>query len=473
MRESTLIPRLVLAGTHSGVGKTTLAAGIIAALVRRGLRVQPFKVGPDYIDPTYHTLAAGRSCRNLDAWLIPPERIAELFGRASLDADFALVEGVMGLFDGSGYDDESGSTAEVAKLLRAPVVVVIDAAKIARSAAALACGYCEFDRELNVAGFIVNRAAGERHGRGVASAIERATDKPVFGWLPRDARLMLNERHLGLVPTVEPGRWEQFLAAAADMVERHLDIDRLINLAVAAVPFNPPPQERPRWEIGIDRPRIAVARDAAFQFIYQENLDLLAAAGAEIVFFSPLEDAALPEGTAGIILSGGFPELYAEHLSANAAMREVLVAAHLAGTFFYAECGGLMYLTEAIVDQQGREHAMVGLLPGRSIMGSKLTLGYRQGRAIDDSWLFDRGETVRGHEFHYSTWESPALDQSAAFELLPRDETERPRREGYCRGNLWASYVHLHFWSAPQLASRLVAACRREPAASLGGKDAR
>jgi cobyrinic acid a,c-diamide synthase len=448
--------RLVIAGTRSGVGKTTLTAGIIAALCRRGLSVQPFKVGPDYIDPTYHSLAAGRPCRNLDTWMLPAERVRSLFARAADDADVAIVEGVMGLYDGADYDGESGSTAEVAKLLGAPVLLVMDAAKMARSAAAAALGFQRFDDHLPLAGFTVNRVGSEGHGRGVASAITRATGLPVLGWLPREEALHVPERHLGLVPTAEPGRWEEFVGAAADAVERHLDLDRLLAIAGAAPPLRAtadvvcPPFE--------DRPIIAVARDEAFQFTYEDNLDLLRAAGANIAFFSPLRDAAPPPRTGAVILSGGFPEVYAERLAANRTLHAALRVAHRQGMPIYAECGGLMYLTRAIIDGDRRHHDMAGLLPGHSVMSSRLTLGYRLARVAGDSWLLPEGESVRGHEFHYSVWEDRPADLPPAWLLLPRSGEGEPRPEGARLGSLWASYVHLHFAAWPGLADRFVAA---------------
>jgi cobyrinic acid a,c-diamide synthase len=480
--------RLVIAGTHSGVGKTTITAGLIAAWRARGLVVQPFKVGPDYIDPTYHSLAAGRACRNLDAWMIPPERIAELFAGQARESDVALIEGVMGLFDGSNFDDETGSTAHVARLLDAPVVLVIDAARLARSAAALATGYCEFDPEINVAGFIVNRVGSEKHGAGVARAIERATGKPVFGWIPRDARLTLAERHLGLIPTVEPGAWQEFTAAARDVVASHLDLERLLATAKEQehAPAKSACQRVSSAHPKSARPVIAVARDEAFHFTYEENLELLSEAGAELVFFSPLIDQELPANASGILLSGGFPEVYAERLAANAAMLDEIRQAHAAGLPIYAECGGLMYLTQAIVDADGRRHAMAGLLPGDSVMGARLTLGYRQATAAADGWLLAAGETLRGHEFHYSAWVDSLGggrpdDLPPAYDVLPADGQGEPRPEGACLGNLWASYLHVHFWSKPELANRLVDACRaamsgqraREADLSLaGGRDA-
>jgi cobyrinic acid a,c-diamide synthase len=476
-----MVARLVIAGTHSGVGKTTLTAGLIAALRGRGLTVQPFKAGPDYIDPSYHSLATGyglgnaegRVCRNLDTWMVPANRVRDLFAHASRDADVAIVEGVMGLYDGFDYQGESGSTGQVAKLLDAPVVLVLDASRMARSAGAVALGYQQFDPELALAGFVLNQVAGEKHGQGVAAAVQDATGLPVLGWLPRDNKLEIPERHLGLVPTVEPGShsthgtsWRAFIEEAATSVTRYLDLDQL-----AAIARNAPDlgtSEPMAKLVGGQRsvidqpPTVAVARDEAFSFTYEDNLDLLRAAGAKIVFFSPLHDTALPLATGCIVLSGGFPELYAAQLSANDKMRKALRKAHQCGIPIYAECGGLMYLTQTITDLEGQEHPMVGLLPGRSRMTSRLTLGYRLARAADDSWLLSAGETVRGHEFHYSVWEDRPADLPPAYYLLPPDGQGEPRPEGARMDNLWASYVHLHFWGKPEIAGRLVAIHAKE-----------
>jgi cobyrinic acid a,c-diamide synthase len=457
--------RLVIAGTHSGVGKTTVTVGLIAALRRRGLAVQPFKVGPDYIDPGYHALAAGRPCRNLDTWMLPPDRARDLFARAAAAADLALVEGVMGLYDGAGYDDEAGSTAEVAKLLAAPVVLVLDAGKLARSAAAVALGYQRFDEATPLAGVLVNRAAGAGHGLGASAAVERATGLPVLGWLPRDERLRAPERHLGLVPTAEPGPWRELIEAAGAAVERHLDLDRLVALARQAPPLDGPGATSGAWAgVGLangERPAIAVARDEAFHFTYEDNLDLLRAAGAEVVFFSPLRDEALPARAAGVVLSGGFPEVFAGRLSANRALHAALREAHRRGLPIYAECGGLMYLTEAILDAGGAAHPMAGLLPGRCAMGGRLTLGYRVARSAGASWFLGAGEEVRGHEFHYSAWEGRPAGLAPAYLLLPRSGAGEARPEGARLGSLWASYVHVHLGAKPELAGRFVEACRR------------
>ena len=457
------VSQLVVAAPHSGSGKTTITTGLIAALVNRGLRVQPFKVGPDYIDPSYHTLAAGRVCRNLDTWMLPEGRWLDVFDRATRDADCAVIEGVMGVFDGARYDAETGSTAEVAKQLGAPVVIVMDTARMARSAGALALGLLTFDRELDVAGFIANQVGSESHGRGVASVIEAATGKPCFGWIPTEAALSLPERHLGLIPTSESGEWRAFVRAAGSAVEKYLNVGALL-LAMR-------PAVRPRLRLGArqpvrqsgasDGPVIAVARDEAFSFLYPENLELLIEAGGHIVFFSPLRDSALPVGTRGLILSGGFPEVYAAQLSANERMRAAVRAAHQKGLPLLAECGGLMYLTEAIRDLHGTPFPMVGLLPGESVMTSRLTIAYRTAQAAGDGPVLAAGETVRGHEFHYSVWDNRPADLPPAFWLLPPAGTVAPAQpDGARLGNLWATYVHTHFLSAPSMAARFVAACR-------------
>jgi cobyrinic acid a,c-diamide synthase len=454
--------RLVIAGTHSGVGKTTIAAGLMAALRRRGLTVQPFKVGPDYIDAGHHTTAAGRPCRNLDSWMMPPEAVRSLFVHACRAADIAIIEGVMGVYDGAGYDAETGSTAEVAKLVQAPVILVLDASKLARSAAALALGYQRFDPDLPLAGFILNRVGSAPHGAGVAGVIDKATGLPVLGWLPRDERLKFPERHLGLVPAEETPAGSAFVEAAGDAVMRHLDVDHILAAARVGWAERSEAHHARRWaERSEAHPTtLAVARDEAFHFTYEENLEMLQAAGARLAFFSPLRDAALPDAAAGVLLSGGFPEMHAPRLAANVSMKQALRDAHERGMPIYAECGGLMYLTQAIIDLERREHRMAGLLPGRSVMSKRLTLGYRLARAAGPSWMFADGQTVRGHEFHYSQWEGRPADLPPAYTLLPSSGAGASWVDGACVGNLLASYVHLNFWAKPELAERFVAACR-------------
>ena len=297
----------------------------------------------------------------------------------------------------------------------------------------------------------------------MVDAIERATGLPVLGWLPRNPDLEIPERHLGLIPTAEPGRWQDFIEAAARHISRYLDVDRLLEIARQVQPaqtVNLLADLQREWNVDTSsRPVIAAARDEAFNFIYEENIDLLRAAGAEIVFFSPLEDDALPTGTSGVILSGGFPEMYAEKLSVNNGMRRALQTAHAQGLPIYAECGGLMVLTRSITDLDGKEHPMFGLLPGRSVMTKKLNMGYRVAQAADDSWLMQRGEEVRGHEFHYSNWENRPNDFPPGYTLISNRQGES-QPEGAFLGSLWATYVHLPFWNKPELALRFVNRCR-------------
>jgi cobyrinic acid a,c-diamide synthase len=456
------VPRLVIAGASSGVGKTTLTAGLLAVLRGRGIRVQPFKAGPDYIDPSYHTLAAGRLCRNLDAWMLQPPALRATFTRACADAELAIVEGVMGLYDGFGYDDEEGSTAHLAKLIDAPVVIVVNVSSMGRSAGALALGYTEYDGNVRIAGFIANNAGSPSHGRGASHAITAATGLPCFGWLPRNPALVIPERRLGLIPTAEPGDWDSFVAAAAAHVSEYLDVERLRALAVEAALPLPLPIEEPLAALTqppAERPVVAVARDEAFSFYYEDNLDLLRAAGARIAFFSPLHDPSLPAGTSGLYLGGGFPEIYAAGLAANEPLRGQLRSVIAGGLPTYAECGGLMYLTGSLTDADGEAHDMVGVVPGRSMITPQLTMGYRHVITGRDTFLAPAGLAIRGHEFHYSDWVDRPEGMPWAY-IVSMRQGQSSRSEGYALDNLVASYVHLHFGAAPVLAERMVAACR-------------
>lgn len=446
--------RVVIAGASSGVGKTTLACAIMAAFARRGLAIQPFKAGPDYIDPSYHTLAAGRASRNLDSVLLPRDTLRSLFARAASGADLAVVEGVMGLFDGRSATHEEGSTAEIAKLLDAPVLVVLDVSAMSRTAAAIAGGLARFDPALQVAGFLLNRVGSPSHAAWVTEAVEGATGLPVLGALPRDGALTLPERHLGLVPVAERAPGPAYFARLADLAERHLALDRILSLAARPAPVRVPPAA-PAPARSFGPTRIAIARDEAFTFYYEDALELLAASGAECVPFSPLRDAALPAGTQGIYLGGGFPELHAAALAANLPLLEAIRrAATAAGTIVYGECGGLMYLGRSLTDLDGRVHAMAGVVPIDATMRARrLTLGYRTVTALRPSPLLEEGEVVMGHEFHWA--ESAAPAGTAAYAIAERAGAP----EGYARDNVLASYVHIHLASRPAMADRFVARC--------------
>jgi cobyrinic acid a,c-diamide synthase len=449
-----VIPRIVVAGTHSGVGKTTVATGLMAALAARGLAVAGFKVGPDFIDPSYHALATGRPGRNLDAYLSGPEMMAPLLLHGAEGADVAVIEGVMGLFDGKAGGGELASTAQVAKRVGAPVVLVVDASAMARSAAALVHGFATFDPELRLAGVILNRVGSDGHELMLREALA-PLEIPVLGALRRRAELRAPERHLGLVPAVErePRAREQVAALGAAMAGA-LDLDLLLGLARSAPALEDIPWEPPEWEW--PPVRVAVAAGPAFSFLYRENLESLEAAGAELAEFDPLRDEALPEGADALYLGGGFPEVYAAELAENRPLREEVAAFAAAGRPIAAECGGLLYLAREL---DGRE--MCGVLPASARMTDRLTLGYREAMALTDSPLCSRGQRVRGHEFHYSA----LVDADPAAPAWRLQAHGGEREEGFVVGRVHASYLHTHWAGAAALPARLVrsaaAAARR------------
>ena len=481
-----MIPRVVVAGTSSGAGKTTVACGLIGALRARGLRVQGFKVGPDYIDPSYHALASGRPGRNLDAFLSGPELMAPLVRHGGAGADIAVVEGVMGLFDGASGRGELASTGHVAKLLDAPVLLVVDASSMARSAAAIVHGYRTFDPQIDVAGVIFNRVGSDTHEALLREALE-PLGIPVVGALRRDDRVTAPERHLGLVPAGErEGRTHEALATLAAATERYVDLDGVLALARAAPAapgpaWSPEPAHDPTSPAardhsdraghrsapappvnGTGRPRnasaptrIAIARGPAFSFHYEENLELLRAAGAELVALDPLRDKALPEGTGALVLAGGFPEVFGAELEANAPLRGEIAAFAAAGRPVLAECGGLLYLARELDG-----HAMCGVVPAAGRMVGRMTLGYREATALTATPWMDAGEQVRGHEFHYSAVE---IDVGAppAWRLAARGIE---REGGVAVGGVQAGYLHVHWAAHPELAARFVRAAAAKAA---------
>ncbi len=441
------VPRIVVAGTHSGVGKTTVASGLMAALSAKGYEVAPFKVGPDFIDPSYHALAAGRPGRNLDAFLSGPELIGPLFAHGSRGAEVAVIEGVMGLFDGKS-GGELASTAHVAKLLDAPVLLVVDASAMARSAAALVHGYTTFDPDLRISGIVLNRVGSDTHERMLREALE-PLGVPVVGVMRRDTDIQTPDRYLGLVPAVERReKARRSLASIGSAVAGSCDLAEILRLAKSAGPLSVEPWSPEAPEPGLPS-QVAVAAGPSFSFLYEENLELLRAAGAEISFFDPTTDERLPEDTDALYLGGGFPETYAEALSENEPMREEVRRFAAEDRPVIAECGGLLYLAE---DLDGRE--MCGVLNAQTRMSGRLTLGYREVRAASDSPLAEAGAVARGHEFHYSVVE-PRSGESPAWELSGRGH------EGFVRGNLHASYLHTHWAAMPEMPQRLVRAAQR------------
>jgi len=455
-----VIPALVVAGVASGVGKTTLALGLIEVLRRRGLTVQPFKVGPDFIDPGFHALVSGRSSHNLDGWMCSEAHVRATVARRAADADLALIEGVMGCFDGRDATSDAGSTAEVAKWLGAPVVLVVDAEAMAKSAGAIVLGFEEFDPDLDLAGVVFNRVAGETHWKWLREAVSARCRAVPLGFMPRRDSLTLPERHLGLVTAAEQGLPPPLLDELSRAIEATVDVDRLLSLARSRVPRVPPTPSAEPPSGAPDRgpsrrPRIGVARDPAFQFYYPANLDLLREAGAELVFWSPLGDTEVPPVDA-LYLGGGYPEIHAARLAANLPMREAIKAFATTGHPVYAECGGLLYLAEALEDERGVLQPMVGLLPTVGRMAPRrLTLDYAEVELTRSTLLGPPGTIARGHEFHASRIEPVP-------EWVPRAYTVRmsrggpSRAEGYLVGGALMSYVHLHFGSNPQVADHLV-----------------
>ncbi|WP_413100522.1 cobyrinate a,c-diamide synthase [Streptomyces sp. Inha503] len=475
------VPRLVIAAPASGSGKTTVTAGLMAAFAERGLDVSPHKVGPDYIDPGYHALAissaassgasvAGRSRvgnarpgRNLDAYLCGPDRIAPLFLHGAAGCDLALVEGVMGLFDGAAGQGELASTAHVAKLLRAPVVLVVDASSQSRSVAALVHGFASWDPGVRVAGVILNKVASDRHEAMLREALE-GCGVPVFGALRRTRAVRAPSRHLGLVPVAERhAEAVDSAAALAARVREGCDLDGLLALARSAPPLSgrawDPEEEIHRAMDAVPgagvrggraaRPVVAVAGGAAFTFSYAEHAELLTAAGARVVPFDPLRDERLPESTGGLVIGGGFPEVYAPELSANEPLRTAVAGLAASGAPIAAECAGLLYLAHSLDGEP-----MCGVLAAKARMSERLTLGYREAVAVSDTSLAAAGTRVRGHEFHRTTI-VPGAGPEPAWGLV---HPER-RTEGFAQGDVHASYLHVHWASVPGAAARFVDRC--------------
>jgi cobyrinic acid a,c-diamide synthase len=448
------VPAVVIAGTHSGAGKTTVTLAIMTALVRRGLRVQGFKVGPDFIDAGHHARVTGRSARNLDTWLLAPDALSATYRRATAGADLAVIEGVMGLFDGRGGRDEAGSTADLARRFEVPVVLVVDARGLSRSIAATMLGFVSFDPSVRVAGVVANRVGSHRHYQDylTPALIERLPEVAALGYVARDRRLAIPSRHLGLLTSDEHAVGAEFWDALADAAEASLDLDRLIALA------RPPRLEEPTPVMEAAAPRrrvrVALARDPAFCFSSEDNLDLLHAEGAEIIAFSPLSDPALPDGVELVYLGGGYPEVFAARLAANEPMRCALRRFHAEGGAILAECGGLMACAEVLRDADGHEQAMWGLIPARVVMHDRFAaLGYVTVSTDRPTRLGPVGTLIRGHEFHYSTLE-PLAPLTHTTTLLRSDRPGKP--DGIQVGGLLAGYAHMHFGSNPAVARSLL-----------------
>jgi cobyrinic acid a,c-diamide synthase len=452
---------LVVAGERSGVGKTTVTLALLASLCRRQLKVQSFKVGPDYIDPMFHQHVTGRPCRNLDPVLTSEAYVQECFTRHTQNVDYALVEGVMGLFDGATGKDDWSSTAHVARLLDLPVLFVLDCSRLSRSVAAIAHGYRSFDPRVRLAGVVLNRIGSDRHLEIIKDALE-PLELPILGILRRQDNITIPDRHLGLVPTAEINQLDTLIEQLATLGDTCFDWQRLLPLLKL---------EYRRQETG-DRsvhpsslaPRssllkLAVARDRAFSFYYPDNLDILAALGAELVFWSPLSNSGLPEGVQGLYFGGGFPEVFAQQLAENRLALEAVREALQVGMPTYAECGGLMYLSQQIVDFDGQSWSMVGAIPTTAVMGSRLTLGYRQATALQDSPLLSAGSVVWGHEFHRSHLFK--IPTNPLFQIRGYELRSPVTLEGWRSHHIHASYIHLHFGGHLEIPARFLQHCLR------------
>lgn len=492
-------PRILLAGTHSGVGKTTLATGIMAALTRKGLPIQAYKVGPDYIDPSYHALATGRPSRNLDRWLLG-EQLFPVFEKSS-EGQWAVIEGVMGLFDGMSGTRGFGSSADIAKLLQAPVILVVDAANMSRSVAALVHGFCTFDPELKIAGVILNRVKSSAQEVLLREALGEIK-VPILGALPKEEAIRLPERHLGLVPSQEKSFREDFWDELNRVISSYIDLEKIREIMLSSVEQEVEIDrvgveegvnvevregvEEVRREIGNlgskkenqrmpgvgqkaatlskePKLRLGVAWDEGFSFYYQDALDQAERMGFSIIPFSPLQDSSLPEGLDAVYIGGGFPELHLKRLSQNLSFLESLRAFSDSGKSIYAECGGYMYLGNTITDFEGRTYPMAGLIPVEAEMTRRLQgMGYRKGIFQRDNFLGLAGSTVHGHEFHYSRVRFQAVEttgDSPAFELFKGECSMR--MDGYAKDQIVASYLHLNFAGHPELLERWAEQIRR------------
>jgi cobyrinic acid a,c-diamide synthase len=441
----------LVAGTASGVGKTTTALALMAALRQRGLEVQPFKCGPDFLDNSHHTAICGRASRNLDTWMLDLESNRSLFASACQGAGAAVVEGMMGLFDGVSGGGEQGSSAEIAKFLGLPVVLVVDASKSARSLAAVIKGFESFDTDLRFAGVVLNGVAGDNHYRLLEQAILSSCSVPILGWLPRNVEVAIPERHLGLHSAVEQTNSLEKLKAFANFAEQNLDIDQLLRAAAYAQPEEPAaPMAKSLAVPGPERIRVGVALDRAFSFYYEDNFDILRQHGAEVVPFSPLAASKLPDDLDALYLGGGYPELHAPALSENKSLLAAIREFADSGRPIYAECGGMMYLATMLTNLEGESFLLADVLPLRITMTEKLVrFGYVEVQFTEDCLLGAEGTRVRGHSFHFS--EVAAAPELSAAYRVNYSLSGRQEKEGYSKDRVLASYIHLHFRANPSI----------------------
>ncbi len=448
----------MVAGTNSGVGKTTVTLGIMSALVKKGIKVQGFKSGPDYIDPSHHTFVTGKASRNLDTWVMDNNTCRELFERSAVKSDISVIEGVMGLYDGSIDSTGHGSSAHLAKILQAPVILVINAKGLAQSAGAIVKGFIEFDKDIKLSGVIVNNTASHNHYNCIKKSIEDNCSTTVLGYLKKDIYVDIPERHLGLVPSEENRKNSALYEKLGKMVLETVDIDKLLKVANSVDVF--PDYDKLIFHDYHDKLNVtlAIAKDNAFCFYYQDDIDLFEAMGATIKYFSPLNDRSVPDDVNGIFLGGGFPELNAEKLMENENMMNSILDSHKQGTIIYGECGGMMYLLEKLIDCDGRSFKMCRVLKGTSKMeNGRQGLGYIIADVVSDNIICKRGDSFRAHEFHWSKLMDIPDDNVFAYNTR-KSNGKKYGFDGLLNKNVLASYSHVHFSSNPKLAKSFLSA---------------
>lgn len=454
------IPRIIIGGTNSGCGKTTVSIGIMAALVKKGICVQPFKVGPDYIDPAFHTFVTRRYSRNLDSWMLDNNTVLRLLQRSGNSADISIIEGVMGFYDGLGGTSIEGSTAHVAQITKTPAVLVVNGESLALSAAAIVKGFCEFNENVNIAGVIFNNIYSEAHYQLLKEAIENNTSAKVLGYLDK-TDVTFESRHLGLVTAGELSDLEEKTNALAQKVLKGIDLETLIKIAETAPDIDNAKHQSELPDINPPKTIIGVAMDKAFSFYYRDGLELLEKLGAELKYFSPLEDESIPGDADGLYIGGGYPELFVQQLERNISMKKSIYDAATKGMPVYGECGGLMYLSESIFDIDGKEYLMSGVIPGKSNMTPKLqTFGYTNIKTIEDNILSRKGQSIKGHEFHFSTTDL-IHDVQECFSVSKAYGAAAVFKSGYKINNVLAGYPHIHFCSNPEFAEGFVESCKR------------
>ncbi len=446
------IPRIIVSGTSSRAGKTIISIGLMRALKNRGYEVQPFKIGPDFIDPSFHFFATGRNSRNLDSFMMSKKSILASFQKNARDADIAVIEGTMGLYDSHNAIDEKGSTAEVSKILKSPIALVVNIERISRTTAAFVLGYKVFDKKVDIKGAILNRAGNPRHARKAKLAVEKLAQLQVFGVIPRDKNIVIPERHLGLVPAYERKNLETLFNALAEIVEEHLDVDKIIKAAEEAPELKEvKTKEKKKRKFNC---KVGVIKDKVFTFYYIDNLEAIEELGGELVFIDSLKDKALPEVDA-LYIGGGFPEIFAKELERNSSLREDIYEFCNSGKLVYAECAGLMYLGEKIYTLEGEGYEMVGFLPLNTRMRKKFqALGYTIHEVIENNPISKRGEVLVGHEFHHS---EPELLGKARFVFkVKRGKGIINGYDGMLKKNTLANYLHLHVLSHKKMMERFL-----------------